>query len=108
MSRWREFKAWLLQESSNLSEVLRKEASESDAKDFKIRQEKLEVRFYRVTRFRNSALQKISGTSIKTFWKGSLQYLNTQPKPLQDPPVKECWSTCQSGLALLKSIILVL
>lgn len=52
MSRWREFKAWLLQESKLLSEVLRKEASEPDAKEFKIRQEKLQVRFYRVTRFR--------------------------------------------------------
>lgn len=45
MSRWREFKAWLLQESKVLSEVLGKEASEADAKEFKIRQEKLQVSF---------------------------------------------------------------
>lgn len=49
MSRWREFEAWLLQESKLLSEVLSKEASEPDAKELKIRQEKLQVRFPRDT-----------------------------------------------------------
>lgn len=43
MSGWREFKTWLLQESKILSELLKTEASESDAKDFRIRQEKLQV-----------------------------------------------------------------
>ncbi|XP_075883836.1 nesprin-3 [Nelusetta ayraudi] len=43
MSRWREFEAWLLRESRLLSEVLGKGASEPDAKEFKIRQEKLKA-----------------------------------------------------------------
>lgn len=45
MSRWRKFEAWLLGESKLLSEVLEKEVSEPDGKEFKIRQEKLKVCF---------------------------------------------------------------
>lgn len=45
MSRWREFEAWLLGESKLLSEVLGKEVSEPDGKEFQTRQEKLKVCF---------------------------------------------------------------
>lgn len=55
MSRWREFEAWLLRESRLLSEVLGKGASEPDAKEFKIRQEKLKVCFFLMAPFREQS-----------------------------------------------------